>query len=168
MQVTLTRRWAMHPAGKSVEVSDTQGRWLVQHSYAESVGDVRAPEQRAAAEGTHGADPLAGGDATRRYPRALPSARDKRDGRVQRAPGSSPTYRAGYGPADAAREGEAGRDYDPSARPADDRSKAAEGSVARAQQDARDADADASASATAEGDSPAPRRARRTRKTDEG
>jgi len=109
MKVKLTRRWGPHSAPKTVEVSDSQGRWLIQHNYAESSGEVQAPEQRAAAEGAHGADPLAGGDATRRRPRITKPERDADRNYARRAAGSSPTYRGGYDAEAAKREGEAGR-----------------------------------------------------------
>lgn len=109
MNVTLTRRWGPHKAGKAVQVSDAQGAWLIQHNYASSAGGVTAPEQRAAAEGTHGADPLAGADATRRRPRSIASGRDKTAGPIPEAPGSSPAYRGGFTKADAEKQGEVGR-----------------------------------------------------------
>lgn len=107
MQVKLTRRWGPHRAPKTVEVSDSQGRWLIQHNYAESSGDVRAPQQEAAAPGAHGADPLAGGDATRLRPHVPRSGGST----ATAAAGSSPTYRPGYTAEDAEREGMAGRNY---------------------------------------------------------
>lgn len=111
MQVKLARDWGSHRAGKSVEVPDADARWLIQHNYAESVGDVRAPEQTPAAEGTHGADPLAGGDATRRFPRSVPRERDPNRNYARTAEGAPPAaYRPGFGPEDRKREGEAGRD----------------------------------------------------------
>lgn len=109
MKVSLVRRWGPHRAGKTVEVSDTQGAWLIQHSYASSAGDVLAPVQPAAAEGTHGADPLAGADATRRRPRMSAPARDARVNYAAPAAGSSPTYRAGFDGDAVARQGAAGR-----------------------------------------------------------
>lgn len=107
MKVKLVRRWGQHGAGRSVDVSDSQGAWLVQHSYAESAGPLVAPVQPAAAEGTHGADPLAGGDATRLRPHVPRSTGST----AHQATGSSPTYRAGYTSEDAKREGVAGRNY---------------------------------------------------------
>lgn len=107
MKVTLVRRWGQHQARQTVDVSDSQGAWLVQHNYAKSAGNVRAPEQRAAAEGAHGADPLAGGDATRLRPNIPRSTGST----AHQAAGSSPTYRAGYTAEDAKREGVAGRNY---------------------------------------------------------
>jgi hypothetical protein len=109
MQVKLTRRWAVHRAGQSVEVSDSQGRWLIQHNYAESSGDVRAPEQEAAAPGGNGPDPLAGGDATRRRPRITRPERDPERNYARTAEGAPPAaQRPGFGPQDRRREGEAG------------------------------------------------------------
>lgn len=110
MQVKLTRRWGPHRAPKTVEVSDSQGRWLIQHNYAESSGDVRAPEQEAAATGVHGADPLAGGDATRRRPSITKPQRQADRNYARTAEGAPPAaYRAGFGPEDRKREGEAGK-----------------------------------------------------------
>lgn len=116
MKVTLVRRWGPHRAGQSVEVDAVQGAWLIQHSYAASAGDVQAPAQPAVAEGAHGADPLAGGDATRRRPRV---PRSQGSTAVQAA-GSSPTYRAGFDAEAAKRQGPAGR-------PAPEPAPAAEG-----------------------------------------
>jgi hypothetical protein len=110
MKVKLARRWGPHRAGKTVEVSDSQGAWLVQHSYGESSGDVVAPVQPAAAEGTYGADPLAGGDASRLRPRMGLPARDARVNYAAPAAGSSPTYRAGFDGDAVARQGAAGRE----------------------------------------------------------
>jgi len=107
MKVHLVRRWGPHSANQTVEVSDTQGEWLIRHNYAESVKGVQAPEQRAAAEGEHGADPLAGGDATRLRPRVPRSSGST----ASQAPGSSPVYRAGFAAEDSKRQGPAGRDY---------------------------------------------------------
>lgn len=108
MHVTLVRRWGQHQAdGKPIEVSDSQAAWLIQHNYAQSAGDLVAPVQPAAAEGTHGADPLAGGDATRLRPHVPRSTGST----AHQATGSSPTYRAGYTSEDAKREGVAGRNY---------------------------------------------------------
>lgn len=100
MQVTLVRRWGPYQAGKVCEVSDSQGQWLVQHSYAEG-----GPSQDAAVPGAHGPDPLAGGDATRLRPHVPRSTGST----AHQATGSSPTYRAGYTAADAANEGPVGR-----------------------------------------------------------
>jgi hypothetical protein len=110
MKVKLTRRWGPHRADKTVEVSDSQGAWLIQHNYAESSGDVVAPVQNAAAPGGHGADPLAGADATRRRPRVGRPERDARLNYAASAPGSSPTYRAGFDQEASTRQGPAGRD----------------------------------------------------------
>src|SRR5687768_2666738 len=109
MQVKLTRRWAVHRAGQSVEVSDSQGRWLIQHNYAESSGDVRAPEHEAAAPGGNAPDPLAGGDATRRRPLIPKPERDPERNYARTAEGAPPAaQRPGFGPQDRRREGEAG------------------------------------------------------------
>lgn len=110
MKVKLARRWGPHRAGKTVEVSDSQGAWLIQHSYAESSGDVVAPVQQAAAPGAHGADPLAGADATRRRPSMGIPARDQRVNYAAPAAGSSPTYRPGFDGEAVSRQGAAGRD----------------------------------------------------------
>ena len=107
MKVKLVRRWGQRDARQTVDVDDTQAAWLIQHNYAESAGEVLAPEQPAAAEGTHGADPLAGGDATRLRPHVPRSTGST----AHQATGSSPTYRAGFTAEDAQREGVAGRNY---------------------------------------------------------
>lgn len=110
MQVKLSRRWGPHRADKTVQVSDSQGEWLIRNSYAESSGDVQAPVQNAAAPGGHGADPLAGADATRLRPRVGRPPRDERLNYAASAPGSSPTYRAGFDDEASKRQGPAGRD----------------------------------------------------------
>lgn len=92
MKVTLARRWGPHPEGNTVEVDDVQGTWLIRHNYGHSTADVVAPVQVAAAPGTNGPDPLAGGDATRRRPR-IPRSKGSTADPV---PGSPPVYRAGY------------------------------------------------------------------------
>lgn len=92
MKVKLARRWGPHPEGHTVDVDDVQGTWLIRHNYGESSGDVTAPVQVAAAPGTDGPDPLAGGDATRRRPR-IPRSKGSTADPV---PGSPPVYRAGY------------------------------------------------------------------------
>jgi hypothetical protein len=105
MNVTLVRRWGYHKAGSSVDVDEVQAAWLVQHHYAESSGELVAPVQVAAAEGTHGADPLAGGDATRRRPHVPRSTGSV----ASQAPGSPPAFRGGFDGDASARQGEAGR-----------------------------------------------------------
>jgi len=105
MKVVLSRRWGYHKAGASVDVDEAQAAWLVQHHYAESSGDLVAPVQVAAAEGTHGADPLAGGDATRRRPHVPRSTGSV----ATQAPGSPPVFRGGFDGKASARQGEAGR-----------------------------------------------------------
>lgn len=114
MQVKLTRRWGPHqpgPNGKTVQVSDSQGEWLIRNNYAESAGDIQAPVQNAAAPGGHGADPLAGSDATRLRPRVGRPPRDERVNYAAQAAGSSPTYRAGFNDEASERQGMAGRNY---------------------------------------------------------
>lgn len=125
MKVTLTRRWGPHRAGKTVEVSDTQGAWLVQHAYAQSTPEVAAPVQPAAAPGGHGEDPLAGGDATRLRPRMGRPARDASVNYAEQAAGSSPTYRAGFDAEASKRQGPAGRDEPVADKPAADEKKPA-------------------------------------------
>jgi hypothetical protein len=100
MKVTLIRRWGPHRAGNTCEVSDTQGAWLIQHSYAEG-----GPDQAAAAPGGNGPDPLAGGDATRLRPR-IPRSEGST---ASPAPGSSPTYRPGFDAEASRRQGVVGR-----------------------------------------------------------
>lgn len=109
MKVKLTRRWGPYRSGRSVDVDDVQGTWLIQHNYAESSGNVQAPQQEAAAPGKDGPAPLAGGDATRRRPRVGKPERDPQRNYARQAEGSAPTYRAGYGAEDRKREGVAGR-----------------------------------------------------------
>jgi hypothetical protein len=168
MKVTLTRRWGPHRADKSVEVSDSQGKWLVQHGYAESTGELKAPTQKAAAEGANGADPVAGGDATRRRMQVSKPERDADRNYARQAEGSSPTYRAGFDADAAERQGEAGRDFDPK-QDHGRRTSAVEGSPAADQEAARDASPASGEPSPASGsrsaDSGSERPARRTRKT---
>lgn len=110
MKVKLVRRWGLHKAGESVDVSDSQGAWLIQHSYAASAGDLVAPSQAAAMPGANGPDPLAGGDATRLRPRSMPTDRDKTEGVLPAAAKSSPAYRPGFDAEASARQGVVGRD----------------------------------------------------------
>lgn len=111
MQVKLVRRWGPYRAGKTVDVDNVQGTWLVQHNYATAT-DIATPVQVAAAEGDHGADPLAGGDATRRRPRVTRATEPGDPARVRPVNGAPPAaYRAGYDAAARKREGEAGRDH---------------------------------------------------------
>lgn len=112
MKVKLVRRWGPHREGRAVEVSDSQGEWLIRHAYAESTNEVQAPVQNAAAPGEHGADPLAGSDATRLRPRVGRPARDERLNYAASAPGSSPAYRAGFDDEASSRQGPAGRNYE--------------------------------------------------------
>ena len=111
-KVKLVRRWGPYPANRTVEVDDVQAAWLVQHNFAESSGDLKAPEQEPNAEGSHGADPLAGADASRRRPRTIRSTRDHTEGPIAQAEGAPPAaYRAGFTAEDAERQGEAGRNF---------------------------------------------------------
>ena len=110
-KVKLARRWGPYREGRTVDVDDVQAAWLVQHNYGESSGDLKAPEQEPAAEGSHGADPLAGADGSRRRPRSIRSTRDHSEGQIQQAEGSPPAYRAGFTAEDAERQGEAGRNF---------------------------------------------------------
>jgi hypothetical protein len=129
MNVTLTRRWGVHNAGKLVEVSPSEAAWLVDHNYAESAGELVAPEQPAAVEGGHGADPLAGGDGTRRRPHSIPSTRRKAEGVIQPDAKAPPFHRAGFDAAAAEREGEVGRDQaTDDKKPARHRRRASDGS----------------------------------------
>lgn len=108
MQVQLVRRWGPYRAGRTVDVGDVQGRWLVQHNFGTAAG-VASPVQRPVAEGAHGADPLAGGDATRRRPSITHAERDPEVNVAAPGEGVPPTYRPGYGAEDRARERRAGR-----------------------------------------------------------
>jgi len=123
MKVTLTRRWGPYRAGKQVDVDDVQGAWLVQHNYAESTPEVQAPEQPAAAEGAHGADPLAGGDATRRRPRVPRKAYDPDVNRALAGEGVPPTYRAGHSGPGSKPAGDPALDQPADKKPARHRSK---------------------------------------------
>lgn len=119
MKVTLVRRWGPYRAGRTVEVDNVQGTWLVQHNYA-TAADVAAPAQVAVAEGAHGADPLAGGDATRLRPKVSKGTDPADPARVRPVTGAPPAaYRAGYDAEARKREGEAGRNA-PAAHPAED------------------------------------------------
>lgn len=110
-KVKLARRWGPYQAGRTVDVDDEQARWLVRSNYAESTGDLKAPEQEAVAPGSNGPDPLAGADASRLRMQAIHSTRDKTEGQLTAAEGAPPAYRAGYTSDARKREGEAGRNF---------------------------------------------------------
>lgn len=93
MRVKLIRRWGPNPAGESVDVDPVQGRWLVQHAFGRASG-VTAPSQDAAAPGTDGPDPLAGGDATRRGPMVTQKA-ERRPNNAFPVDGAPVQYNAG-------------------------------------------------------------------------
>lgn len=93
MKVKLIRRWGPNPAGRTVDVDDVQGRWLVGHAFGTASGE-QAPSQDAAAPGADGPDPLAGGDATRRTMR--PVKGERRDNNALPVDGAPSQYRAGY------------------------------------------------------------------------
>jgi len=93
VNVKLLRRWGSHPAGESVQVDDEQARWLVQHAYGTAKGITAAP-QNAAAPGTDGPDPSAGGDWSRQgRPVAIKGAR--RDNNALPVDGAPRQYNAG-------------------------------------------------------------------------
>lgn len=93
MKVNLVRRWGPHRAGMTVEVDDTQGRWLLDHHFAEKAGAEGSASAGAAASGTDGPDPRAGGDATRRYPQTVKG--DRGGNRASAVSGSPTAYTAG-------------------------------------------------------------------------
>lgn len=93
MRVKLLRRWGANPAGQSVDVDPTMGRWLVQHAFGTASG-VTAPSQDAAAPGQDGPDPLAGGDATRRATIATQKA-ERRPNNAFPVDGAPVQYNAG-------------------------------------------------------------------------
>lgn len=39
MRVRLVRRWGSTPAGRSVDVDPTQGRWLIDHAFGVAVAE---------------------------------------------------------------------------------------------------------------------------------
>lgn len=130
MKVKLARNWGPYRAGRTVDVPDADARWLIQHNFGESSGDVRAPEQRAEAPGAHGPDPLAGGDATRRRPHIPRPERDPNRNYARTAEGAPPAaQRPGFGPEDRKREGEAGRVAAAAAADAESTATAAESSA---------------------------------------
>jgi hypothetical protein len=119
MSVKLVRRWGPHSAGRTVQVDDEQGVWLIRHNYAQTAGEVLAPDQVAAAEGGHGADPLAGGDATRRRPQVTQGSRNNSSNVAQAGPGVPPVFRAGFTADHRGLEGEAGRHHEAPAQAAE-------------------------------------------------
>lgn len=76
MQVNLVRRWGNHQPGDKVTVDNVQGRWLVDHHFAETAKGTGSASQGAVAEGEAGPDPIASGDATRRSMRTRKGSRD--------------------------------------------------------------------------------------------
>jgi hypothetical protein len=96
MRVTLVRRFGDHQPGATVDVDDTTGHWLVGLNYGTADG-LREPKQNAAAPGTHGPDPLAGGDPTRLYGHAAPSV-ERRPNHALPVPGSPVQYNRGVAP----------------------------------------------------------------------
>lgn len=93
MQVKLLRRWGNNQPGDTVQVDDTQGRWLVDHAFGTAAG-VQAPEQAAFMPGEDGADPLASGDGTRRGNPAMVKG-PRRDNNALPVPGSPVQYNVG-------------------------------------------------------------------------
>jgi hypothetical protein len=94
----LVRRWGHHQAGDTIQVDDDeQARWLLGHQFAQHSPKETSVQGVAAAEGTHGADPRAGGDATRRRPVSMKSG-DTRENRAWPVQGSPVQYNAGVAP----------------------------------------------------------------------
>jgi hypothetical protein len=93
VKVKLARRWGSAQPGDSVTVDDTQGRWLVQHAFGTAAGEA-FPTQPAAAPGSDGEDPLAGGDATRRNGLTILKG-ERRPNHALPVPGSPVQYNAG-------------------------------------------------------------------------
>lgn len=95
MNVRLLRRWGSALPGDTVQVDRVQGQWLVDNAYGVSTGIV-APSQAAAAPGTDGPDPLAGGDSTRRFPATVKGSRE--GNRAAPVSGSPTQFTAGVAP----------------------------------------------------------------------
>lgn len=97
----LVRRWGPNQPGQTITVDDDeQARWLLGHNFAQRSKDSTSVTDGAAAPGTHGPDPRAGGDASRLRPMATPSS-DKRDNRATPVAGSPVQFNAGVAPEDA-------------------------------------------------------------------
>jgi hypothetical protein len=64
-ELKLVRRWGQHGAGETVDVSDTEAKWLVANHYASEDGSDTAARAGARAPGSEGADLRAGGDWSR-------------------------------------------------------------------------------------------------------
>ena len=68
-KLVIVRRWGSHKPGETVDVQDEQQtNWLLFNHFAERSNQLEAATAGAAAPGTDGPDPLAGGDYTRRRP----------------------------------------------------------------------------------------------------
>lgn len=102
----LVRRWGHHQAGETVTVEDdVQARWLLGHQFAQHSKAETSVAGVAAAEGTHGPDPRAGGDATRRRPVSMKSG-DTRENKAWPVAGSPVQYNAGVAPTQASGGGD--------------------------------------------------------------
>lgn len=74
--VKIVRRWGAHQPGETVQVDQKMADWLRDMSYGEADGQPH--NARAAAPGTDGPDPRAGGDVTRH--RMAGEVKGSRDG----------------------------------------------------------------------------------------
>jgi hypothetical protein len=94
VKLKIVRRWGSHLPGETVDVADKeQASWLLNNSFAERSNQPGTAYGNAAAPGTAGPDPRAGGDVTRRYPATIRG--DRGDGRANPQAGSPVQYNAG-------------------------------------------------------------------------
>lgn len=93
MRVKLIKRWGPTPAGESVDVDPTQGRWLIDHAFGTAQGEP-APKQEAFKPGEAGSDPLASGDGSRQGTPTIVKG-ERRDNNAAALAGSPLQYNAG-------------------------------------------------------------------------
>lgn len=98
MKLYLVRRWGSNQPGSTVSVEDeAQARWLLDHNFAQRTKTSDSASSGAAAPGSDGPDPRAGGDGTRRRPTSMKSS-DTRENRAWPVAGSPVQYNAGVAP----------------------------------------------------------------------
>lgn len=87
-EVQLVRRWGAHQPGETVDVDEQMCAWLVDNSFGETDETKGSATSGAAAPGTDGPDPRAGGDSTRL--RMTSEVKGSREGERARSVGGNP------------------------------------------------------------------------------
>jgi hypothetical protein len=87
-EVKIVRRWGSHQPGETVDLDETQARWLVGLKYAEDPNNEGTANPDGKANGEFGPDPLAGADPSRWRMTSAKSARVEQGltGRIHGAP----------------------------------------------------------------------------------